>query len=63
MPKNKIEIKTTIESCHHCPHACALVDEESNKRMMYCKQKRSLILLRKDWGERPIPDWCPFVKK
>ena len=31
MPKNKIEIKTTIESCHHCPMRARLWTKKATK--------------------------------
>ena len=59
--KNKI--KVVIDNCQLCPHAVLLLDEDSGEEVMYCKQSRSLIWLRKNWGPRPIPNWCPRLSR
>ena len=59
--ETKNKIKVTIDNCQLCPDAILLLDEDSGEEAMYCKQSRSLIWLRKNWGTRPIPNWCPHL--
>lgn len=56
-------IHLTIRDCQHCPCATLKYDQGSEKDIMYCQTDGSLIMLREDWGTRPIPNWCPYLKK
>ena len=53
-------VHLTIRDCQHCP--CA-VTKPSKEGAMYCQTNRSLIMLRKEWGPRDVPDWCPILAR
>ena len=56
---NKVIIK--IYDCQYCPCATLKFDKGSEQDFMYCQTKDSCLCLRKGWGPRRIPDWCPYL--
>ena len=61
MGKNKISI--IIDNCKNCPCATLKFDQNSEQDIMYCQTERSLMMLRENWGDRDIPNWCPLLAK
>ena len=59
MVEKKNQVTVLIEYCCHCPNATLKYDKEENGDYMYCQTQLSCMQLRKCWGKRPIPDWCP----
>ena len=52
-----------ISSCEDCPNATLKREPETKEEYMYCQTFNSCICLRKGWGDRIIPNWCPRLKK
>ena len=63
MSNKKNRVAVLIEDCRYCPNATLKFDEGSVEDFMYCQTDQSLIMLRERWGSRPIPNWCPRLKR
>ena len=61
MAKNRITI--TIESCNQCPNATVKYNKKIDEDEMFCQTETSCIMLKENWGYRPIPDWCPRLNR
>lgn len=59
MVEKKNKVTVLIEDCRHCPNATVKFDRMSEEDIMYCQTGGSITMLRKQWGNNPIPDWCP----
>lgn len=58
---NKVTI--TITSCEDCPNATLKRLPETGEEFMFCQTFYSCIRLRKGWGDRIIPNWCPRLRE
>ena len=56
-------VNLIIYDCQHCPCATLKYDKGVEEDIMYCQTRHSLITLRKGWGTRKIPNWCPLMGK
>ena len=63
MYNKKNQVTVLIDDCQHCPNAALKYSEEVKDDFMYCQTEHSCVQLRKWWGERPIPDWCPLLER
>ena len=49
----------SMEDCRYCSCATMKRDPYSKKNHMYCQTADSVIMLRRRWGARKVPGWCP----
>ena len=59
----KNQVAVLIEDCCYCPNAKLKFIKDEEEDYMFCQTATSCIQLRKGWGNRPIPDWCPRLNR
>lgn len=59
----KNQVAVLIEDCCHCPNVRLKFIEDEEEDYMCCQINTTCIQLRRGWGHRPIPDWCPRLTR
>ena len=63
MVEKKNKVAVLIEDCRYCPNASLKFIPELEEDVMFCQTTTSCLFLRKGYGSRAIPNWCPRLNR